>query len=110
MKKLGAENIWQESGPPTAKVLECLGCGLGTGERPMGVIELMHPRGGPVDLGDQGGLCLSAQAQATSRWLAFAVFNMNKNAFLDEERLRKSRPRKSRESPTEPQGCRSKLK
>ena len=108
MKKLGAENIWQESGPPTAKVLECLGCGLGTGERPMGVIELMHPR--EDQLIWESGLCLSAQAQATSRWLAFAVFNMNKNAFLDEERLKKSRPRKSRESPTEPQGCRSKLK
>jgi len=44
MKNLGAENIWQESGALTAKVLKRLGCGRWTGERPIGVIELVHPR------------------------------------------------------------------
>ena len=44
MKNLGAEKVWPESGAPTAELRERLGCGLCTGECPMGAIELMHHR------------------------------------------------------------------
>jgi heterodisulfide reductase subunit A-like polyferredoxin len=44
MKNLGAEKVWPESGAPSAELRERLGCGLCTGECPMGAIELMHHR------------------------------------------------------------------